>query len=292
MSPSPESAGTSGAGDKVKPAPEAPSAPAAEITTPETKKAQSITQKAKTKVTKPPVTETSTVPTKKYVSRLSEAKANLDKANERLKESGNIKTIIKVEVKQALERLYALVKEAEAELARERGKGTNATKPATPTEPEDKTAQPDPTLEIESREKDVRERFNKMEEYMKENERRMIESERRQSEHIKKMDELKIALEEHKENMKGATYASVTATRPNHPQRSTLHSVVVTSTDETETGEAVLEKVRKTVDAKDGWIRVEKVRKAKDRKVIMGFETTEERKRHWKGFRKKEQTCA
>lgn len=48
--------------------------------------------------------------------------------------------------------------------------------------------------------------------------------------------------------------------------RETLHSVVVTSKDETETA----------VDAKEGWITVQKVRKAKDRKIIVEFKTNEE----------------
>ncbi|XP_069363469.1 uncharacterized protein [Maniola hyperantus] len=74
------------------------------------------------------------------------------------------------------------------------------------------------------------------------------------------------------------SYANVTATRVQQPVKPVaLHSVVVTSKDDKETGEEVLGRVRKTIDAKDGWVRVERVRKAKDRKVIMGFGTAEER---------------
>ncbi|KAL4704435.1 hypothetical protein ACJJTC_014367 [Scirpophaga incertulas] len=47
-----------------------------------------------------------------------------------------------------------------------------------------------------------------------------------------------------------------------------LHSVIVASNDEKETGEEVLEKVRKTVHAKDGWVTIDKVRKVKDRKTV------------------------
>lgn len=79
--------------------------------------------------------------------------------------------------------------------------------------------------------------------------------------------------------MERATYASMVAEsniKTQNENRNTLHSVVVTSTDETETGEEVLERVRKAVDSKEGWISVERVRKAKDRKIIMGFRSKED----------------
>lgn len=93
-------------------------------------------------------------------------------------------------------------------------------------------------------------------------------------ENNKKLQDIQTKIENQRELLERVTtdtYASVVAIKL--PCRSTLHSVVVTSKDETETGEEVLNKVRQTVDAKEGWIRVEKIRKAKDRKVIMGFGT-------------------
>lgn len=101
----------------------------------------------------------------------------------------------------------------------------------------------------------------------------------------RKMEELKIAIEQHQAkllntNANAATYASVATTHSEKikPVQSTLHSIVVTSKDRTESGDEVLGKIRKAVDAKEGgWVRVEKVRKEKDKKVIMGFHTTEER---------------
>lgn len=72
-----------------------------------------------------------------------------------------------------------------------------------------------------------------------------------------------------------ATCASVAANNP--AERAALHSIIVTSEDETEKGEDVLEKVREAVDAKEGWVRIEKVRKAKDRKIILSCRTEEER---------------
>lgn len=59
-------------------------------------------------------------------------------------------------------------------------------------------------------------------------------------------------------------------------RRETLHSVVITSADESETGEEVLGRVRTAVDAKEGWVTVQRVRKAKDRKVILGFSSKED----------------
>lgn len=55
-----------------------------------------------------------------------------------------------------------------------------------------------------------------------------------------------------------------------------MHSVVVTSTDETETGEEGLSCIRTAVDAKEGWVTVQRARKAKDRKVILGFMSKED----------------
>lgn len=80
------------------------------------------------------------------------------------------------------------------------------------------------------------------------------------------------------------TYASAASGSKSHtgaqvPERTTLHSVVVSSTQEMDTGAEILERVRKAVDAKEGWVRVERVRKAKDQKVIMGCATKEEREK-------------
>ncbi|CAH2087535.1 unnamed protein product [Euphydryas editha] len=63
------------------------------------------------------------------------------------------------------------------------------------------------------------------------------------------------------------------------PFEARLHSVVVNSRDEEETGNQVLGRVRKMIDVKEGWVKVERVQKARDQKVIMGFGTAEERKK-------------
>ncbi|CAD0196855.1 unnamed protein product [Chrysodeixis includens] len=74
------------------------------------------------------------------------------------------------------------------------------------------------------------------------------------------------------------TYAGVLAGPPRGSpvNMMTTHSVVVTSQDEMETGEEVLEKIRTAVNAKEEGIRIDKIRKGKDRKIIIGCETKEE----------------
>lgn len=63
------------------------------------------------------------------------------------------------------------------------------------------------------------------------------------------------------------------------PERSALHSIIVTSEKETDSGDVVLNKVREAIDAKEGWVNVTKVRKAKDRKIVMSCSTNEDRQK-------------
>lgn len=104
-------------------------------------------------------------------------------------------------------------------------------------------------------------------------------------ENNRKIDNIKELLER---QSKKATYAGVVAnhdarTRPGG--RETLYSVV-TSTNEKDNGEEVLDRVRKAVDAKEGWVTVERVRKAKDSKVIMGFRSKDDQNRVKVGCRR------
>lgn len=201
---------------------------------------------------------------RKYPNRTAEAKASLQKAKANLDQSRNIKTEIKENVLQAINRLYELVKEAESEprgmQTQERGKVQKETEPIKNTVTSPTSQHPNPerlinTLEIHAK-------------YLLEN--------------TTKMQELQIQLEQQREAVERAstapvTYAEVASTKTQ--SRSTLHSVVITSADDTETGDEVLNKVRQAVDAKEGWVKVERVRKAKDRKVVMGFGTVEEREK-------------
>lgn len=192
-----------------------------------------------------------------HPTRTAEAKYCLVTAKQHLANSRNLKTDIKSGVVAAVNRLYILVKDLEAELkAKGAGKGDK--------EKEKQSGEGD----------DVG-----LHQHQKALQAHMTEHIKKLEESSKKIDELTEALESQRKAMENATYAGVAAgngTRQTAGSRGPLHSVVVTSTDETVSGEEVLEKIRKAADAKDGWITVEKVRKAKDRKVIMGFRTKEE----------------
>ncbi|XP_045541519.1 uncharacterized protein LOC123723024 [Papilio machaon] len=198
----------------------------------------------------------------KYRNRATEAKAWVSKAKVHLSQSRNIKTEIKNEVSLAIDILYKIIKELEGEI---QGKGENEGG----KKKEEK--RPEPEIEKE-REMDKIEKFGKI----------LIEKMEKQAELLQQSNEkiidLKQTLEEqkvaHKQNY---TYANAVTQGVKIPQQKTLHSVVVTSKNETETGEEVLNRIRKVVNAKDGGVRVDKIRKAKDRKVIVGCETEEER---------------
>lgn len=184
----------------------------------------------------------------KYISKTAEARACLNKAKLHLNNSRNLKTDIKTEVTQAIDRLYNIVKELE---------GENKANGVKENILEKSTVGSDKIME-------------KMEEHS-----RML------AENNKKIEDLKIILDEQRGSIEKMTYASVTAANAEKksPERTVLHSIVVTSEEETDSGEVVLNKVREAIDAKQGWVKVTRVRKAKDRKVIMSCSTKEEREK-------------
>lgn len=212
------------------------------------KQKQTLSQDVKTTARRTS-TEAQTSPPRqiRYVNRTAEARACLNKAKLHLSNSRNLKTDIKTEVTQAIDRLYNIVKELEEE---KRKKGEKETERALETE----TVRKEKTGSSEL--------MAKMEEHT-----RMLLNNSR------KMDELRAALEEK------TTYASTTANKQNNtsPERRALHSIIVTSEEETDSGEEVLSKVREAIDAKEGWVKVTRVRKAKDRKIIMSCDSKEER---------------
>lgn len=182
----------------------------------------------------------------KYANKTAEARACLNKAKLHLSNSRNLKTDIKTEVTQAIDRLYNLVKELEEE---KKEKGGKVKAPERESEGEEKIG----NSEVIAR--------------MEEHTRMLLDNGR-------KIDELRAALEE-------KSYASVTANKQTNsaPERKALHSVIVTSEEETDSGEEVLNKVREAIDAKEGWVEVTRVRKAKDRKIIMSCSSKEEREK-------------
>lgn len=169
--------------------------------------------------------------------------------------SRNLRTDIKTEVVQAIDRLFYIVKELDEEKKKKGGK---------------EAGQPEKTGTEQKGQKEKCELMEKMEEHTK-----ML------LENNKKLEDLRAAIEEQKGNLEGMTYAGVTASKPENrpPERSALHSIIVTSKEETDSGEVVLNKVREAIDAKEGWVKVSKVRKAKDRKIIMSCSTKEEREK-------------
>lgn len=208
-------------------------------------------------------------PSKKvYPSLVAEARACLTKAKLFLRASKTMKTESKDGVIIAVDRLYQLVKESEAQRderggsqSKKRG-GEGEEGPMLVPLPSPHTA-PAPA-------KDDSDLIRSMEEHS-----RLIR------ENSEKMEALQITLQNHRVALEGASYASVAAGsgRGKIPEQTTLHSVVVTSKDETESGEEVLDRIRKAVNAKEGGVIVDKIRKAKDRKVIVGCRSDEERQK-------------
>lgn len=208
----------------------------------------------------------------KYIDRLTEARACVVKAKTNLEKSRNTKTEIKTEVLQAINRLYQLVKEVDSI----KGRG----KPQTQTITQEEITVPPKEMELQ------KERMLKESELVK----KMEEHARLIEDSNAKMEKLSETIEKHKEVQERLTYANVAAVQPKRQpyDQVALHSVVVSSKDENETGEEVLNRIREAVNAKDGGIKVDRVRKAKDRKVIVGCRSEEERQKVKERLRKAE----
>lgn len=224
-----------------------------ETTKPKTKKA--LSQESKGGVRKGPLEASSPREKVKYLDRIAEAKACVTKAKLNLGNARNLKTEIKVEVLHAIDRLYQLVKEVESVKAT--GKKDNIREP-----------EKDPgNKERTSEDNDLKRQLEEHSKLLRDNNERM--------------ENLKEKLEEQKVILEKTTYANVAAGPPRRQssEQAALHSVVVYSKDETETGEEVLNRIRGAMNAKEGGIKVDKVRKAKDRKIIMGCRTEAEREK-------------
>lgn len=210
-----------------------------------------------------------------YPNRAAEATAVHKKGLENLNRSLNLRKDVKQEVKKALDRLYELTKMAPAtrklneELEREDTYKKNLVD--TPT----LVNLTENIKEYDSKNQEIKKHEDQLILKIEENNRLLVKN-------GKKMEEIKTMIKLQKETIEQATYANIAAAVPKPkqiPERTALHSVVITSRDEQDTGEEVLEMVRKAVDAKEGWIKVEKVRKAKDRKIVVGCGTKEDRQK-------------
>ncbi|XP_038221615.1 uncharacterized protein LOC119839420 [Zerene cesonia] len=220
--------------------------------------------------------------TKTTRSRLDEARTWNNKAKSALAISRNIKTEIKQDVTQAIEKLFQIVKESEAELASEKIKNgkEKVEKPSVTG------ARNRPNEEIDDRKRrGTNPREDQITECLEEHVKLLRE-------HTKRMDELQVTVEKQTELLQkatstAATYASVVATSRRSSNTTnacstsisnkTMHSLAVTSKDTDKTGEEVLEIVRKTINAKEEGGKIDRVRKAKDSKIIISCQTKEER---------------
>lgn len=189
----------------------------------------------------------------KTADRVMQARNWLQKAKTHIGDSRNLRADLKAGIILAVENLYRLVKEGSM------------------TAPETKNT--------------VSEELHTEVGITKQEGRDLIKMLKEQGEKIditfREVERLKETVSSHQTvNPIARTYAEMAAVPLNNNQeRVALHSVVITSKNELDTGEEVLEKVRKAVNAKDGWVTVERVRKVKDRKVVVGCRTEEERER-------------
>ncbi|CAH2095694.1 unnamed protein product [Euphydryas editha] len=197
-------------------------------------------------------------------SRVREAAALATRAKTALGLSRNLKTEVKDTVLDLLDRLKKLVADSEADLQAERARKGNggpvSDAPMNITTDATFTVPPD----------------SGMSKKLEEHSRLLLEN----NERMKVLQEQLVKCSQAAE-VQQRSYANVVASKPQQPasRPAALHSVVVTSENDEETADEVLGKVRQAIDAKEGWVKVDRVRKAKDRKVIMGFGTVEERKK-------------
>ncbi|KAJ2937352.1 hypothetical protein O0L34_g19235 [Tuta absoluta] len=192
-------------------------------------------------------------------SRISEARATLERAKSNLNNSGNIRKDLKANVLEAIDRLYQLVKDAEVELSAL--KGNKDIPPIAPVKESEKANKDDTKI------------MEKLEEHTK-----LLK------ENALKMDQLQGAIERQKEQLLGKiTYAGVLAgtddsyasklNKKAAPTATPVHSIIISSENEADSSSEVLNKLRSAIDAKTTGIRVDKLRKAKDQKVIIGCHT-------------------
>ncbi|KAL0821386.1 hypothetical protein ABMA28_004871 [Loxostege sticticalis] len=208
----------------------------------------------------------------KTADRVTQARIWLQRAKTQIGESRNLRADLKSGITLAVDRLYQLVKEATAD--------TNSTS-AAPV----KETNTDISRVIESGREGER-RVNdrgvsgvdgkELLELVKEQNKKID----RTNEELTRLKQTICSYQETVE--RHTTYATVAATSPRNPvaeRKSALHSIVIESKDEAATGDDVIKQVREAVNAKDGWVTIERVRKVKDKKVILGCRTVEERER-------------
>lgn len=186
--------------------------------------------------------------------RVMEARGKITETKRKMDENLNMKKDVKAAIHECMDTLLRLLKESEETkemLLMKEGKKEQDTVSRSENETEKKKEEEKIVHLIEGHSRLLRESKEEME-------------------------KLKEILGKHQEMAKGS-YASVAAAPSGGRQKgATVHSVVVSSNDEKETGEQVLEKIRIVVNAREEGVKIDKIRKAKDRKVIIGCGTREE----------------
>lgn len=193
--------------------------------------------------------------------RMEEAAELIAKAKESVRLSGNFKREYKKTVLETLDRLSELLAESEAELKavknrvdRESAGAAGLVTTVADPEPADFSGQ------IFSA--------------------RLEEQSRLLLENNSMLKDIQTNLAKQQESIdQQKTYASVAATKPPVTKLVTTHSIAISAEDEKMTSAEVMTKLASTIKAGDGWTRVERSRRAKDRKVILGFNSIEERER-------------
>lgn len=173
---------------------------------------------------------------------LQEAKSQLD-------QSGNIKTTIKESVTKCLRGLYDIVLRLNEKL------------------------QDQQPAEAPSDRVDISKEFEKQYRIAEETNKRLEEIQIQITEINKTQQDIHKLANENRTH----TYAdALTGKKQLATQRSeTCHTIIVTSTEENNSSEDVLEKIRKTVEAKEGEVYVDRIRKAKNKKVVISCNTEE-----------------
>ncbi|XP_063835567.1 uncharacterized protein LOC135084759 [Ostrinia nubilalis] len=222
-----------------------------------------------------PVAATKSSPAEKPKGKVQEGRVWLVKAKTHVTESRNLRGDLKEGLLTAVDKLYQLLKETAAELEEEKRKNGETKDKGK----EEEGRKKDDKVEGKHQDSEAVDRRAQQEE--------MFRLLREQSAKIDQTNLELIKLRESVDHSQAvaatqrASYAQVVAdqNRRQASDRSSLHSIVVTSRDEAEDSEEVLKQVRQAVNAKDGWVTVERVRRVKDRKVILGCRTIEERQK-------------
>lgn len=193
-----------------------------------------------------------------YSSRGVEAKAWAMKARLQINNSRNLKNEIKMEVLEAVDRLNRLVRDAEE------GKPYNGK--------EGVKADKGKKEEVGKKQENVDSRDGNLQQEMIQ---KIEEHSLLLRKNTEEMEKLKESIRKHQEvSEEKGTYARVAA-GPARLQQA-VHSVVITSTDDSDSSEQVIQRIRTAVNAREVGLRIENVRKAKDGKVILGCRTREE----------------